>query len=53
MKRNEKASDIDIRRGAESAPLASLTKAIYFYNIHLNKIRASNREVLTRYTLTI
>ena len=32
-KETEKGSDIDIRRGAESAPLASLSKGdIYFLN---------------------
>ena len=34
MKRREKASDIDIRRGTESAPLASLSKqAKYFFKL--------------------
>jgi len=32
-RRTEKASDIDIRRGTDSAPLSSLSKgAIYFFN---------------------
>ena len=30
-KRAEKASDIDIRRGTESTPLASLIKALYIF----------------------
>ena len=33
MKRNEKASDIDIRRGTESAPLASLSKAVILFKL--------------------
>ena len=32
-RRTEKASDIDLRRGTDSAPLSSLSKgAIYFFN---------------------
>ena len=37
-KGTEKASDIDIRKGMKSAPLASLSKgAIYFLSSHYNK----------------
>ena len=33
VKGTEKASDVDIRRGMESAPLANLSKGvIYFFN---------------------
>ena len=32
-KGTEKASDIDIRRGMESAPLTSLIKALYTFSV--------------------
>ena len=33
MKRTEKTSDIDIRRGMESAPLASVSKGVTYFLI--------------------
>ena len=33
MKRTEKTSDIDIRRGVESAPLASVSKEVIYFLI--------------------
>ena len=57
MKGTEKASDTDIRRGAESAPLISFSKGVIYLitvkgltrptpTIYDNRIRASNRKIL-------
>ena len=37
MKRTEKTSDIDIRRGMESAPLASVSKGVTYFLNYYNK----------------
>ena len=43
-KRAEKASDIDISRGTEGAPFASLSKeAIYFFNCFLQNQKNVSR----------
>ena len=43
MKRTEKTSDIDIRRGMESAPLASVSKGVTYFLNYYNKLQYYNK----------
>ena len=45
-KGTEKASDIDIRRGTESTPLASLSKGVIYFLISYYKESKESLEVI-------